>query len=69
MIIVHGVDYNDNGIYDNVLDRSDLKRSLPGESTAPALCGTLVRRRAHPITVPAHASVTYDVGGGRRSCD
>ena len=40
VLIVHGIDYNGNGIYDNVLDRSELKRSLPGESTAPALCGT-----------------------------
>ena len=42
MIIVHGIDYNHNGIYDNVLDRSELDNSLPGEATAPALCGTLV---------------------------
>jgi hypothetical protein len=41
-IIVHGIDYNDNGIYDSVLDRSELDRHLPGESTAPALCGRLV---------------------------
>jgi hypothetical protein len=39
VLIVHGIDYNGNGIYDNVLDRSELKRSLPGEATAPALCG------------------------------
>jgi hypothetical protein len=39
--VVHGVDYNHNGIYDNVLDRSDLNPALPGEATAPALCGPL----------------------------
>ena len=41
-MIVHGIDYNHNGIYDNVLDRSELNNSLPGEATAPALCGSLV---------------------------
>jgi serine/threonine protein kinase len=42
VIVVHGTDYNHNGIYDNNLDRSDLNRSLPGELTTPALCGKLV---------------------------
>ena len=37
--MVHGIDYNGNGIYDNVLDRSELNNALPGEATAPALCG------------------------------
>jgi serine/threonine protein kinase len=41
-VIVHGIDYNDNGLYDSVLDRSELDRHLPGEATAPALCGPLV---------------------------
>ena len=40
-VIVHGIDYNHNGIYDNVLDRSELNPGLPGEATAPALCGPL----------------------------
>jgi CHAT domain len=43
VIVVHGIDYNGNDIYDNAaLDRSDLDRSFPGEETAPALCGPLV---------------------------
>jgi hypothetical protein len=43
VVVVHGIDYNGNGTYDlTALDRSDLKRSLPGEITAPALCGALV---------------------------
>jgi hypothetical protein len=41
VIVVHGIDYDHNGLYDNVLDRSDLDNRLPGEATAPALCGTL----------------------------
>ena len=40
-MIVHGIDYNKNGVYDGVLDRSDLNPQLNGETTAPALCGHL----------------------------
>jgi hypothetical protein len=42
VVIVHGIDYDRDGAYGNVLDRSDLDRSLPGEITAPALCGQIV---------------------------
>jgi hypothetical protein len=42
VIVVHGIDYNRNGLYDGVLDRSDLDRKFPGEATAPALCGPIV---------------------------
>jgi hypothetical protein len=42
VLVVHGIDYNNNGVYDGVLERSDLDPSLPGESTAPALCGPLI---------------------------
>jgi hypothetical protein len=45
VVVIHGIDYNHNFVYDNALDRSDLKRSLPGELTAPALCGPLVAAR------------------------
>jgi serine/threonine protein kinase len=48
VIVVHGADYNGNGVYDNSLDRSDLKRSLPGELTTPALCGKLVPKKSTP---------------------
>jgi hypothetical protein len=43
VILIHGIDYNYNGLYDFGLDRSDLQRTLPGEATAPALCGPLAR--------------------------
>jgi hypothetical protein len=46
VVVVHGIDYNRNGIYDGVLERSDIDRSLTGESTAPALCGPLVADKA-----------------------
>jgi hypothetical protein len=42
VVIVHGIDYDHDGTYGNVLDRSDLDRKLPGEITAPALCGQIV---------------------------
>jgi hypothetical protein len=41
VLVVHGIDYNGNGIYDNVLGTSDLSKRLPAEATAPALCGPL----------------------------
>ena len=50
VLVVHGIDYNHNGIYDGVLERSDLDRSLTGESTAPALCGPLVAEKKAKAT-------------------
>jgi hypothetical protein len=42
VIVVHGIDYNYNHVYDfGALGVSDLDRTLPGEATAPALCGPL----------------------------
>lgn len=41
VIVVHGIDYNDNGKYDAVLGQSELNPALPQEATAPALCGAL----------------------------
>jgi len=56
-VIVHGIDYNHNGVYDNVLDRSELNNSLPGEATAPALCGTLVPSKT--TTADGHTKTIY----------
>jgi hypothetical protein len=50
VVVVHGIDYDHNGIYDNVLDRSELDSSLPGEATAPALCGRLVPTKSASIS-------------------
>ncbi|WP_139140840.1 hypothetical protein [Streptomyces oceani] len=41
VVVVHGVDVNGNGEYDNVLGPSDLDPNLPSEATNPALCGSL----------------------------
>ena len=46
MIVVHGIDYNGNGSYDDTLGGSDLNPALSGEATAPALCGELLAGRA-----------------------
>jgi hypothetical protein len=63
VVVVHGIDWNRNGIYDNAaLDRSDLKRSLPGEITAPALCGPLVPQKPAGT---AGARTTGQVGAGK----
>ncbi len=40
VVVVHGVDYNNNGKYDGST-KSDLDPSLPTEATDPALCGVL----------------------------
>ena len=58
VIVVHGIDYNGNGIYDNVLDRSELNRGLPGEATAPALCGTLVATKNADVPGAGGAAAT-----------
>ena len=59
VVVVHGIDYNRNGIYDGVLERSDLDRSLTGESTAPALCGPLVADKATTQTASAGAGDVF----------
>ncbi|MEO6143589.1 MAG: CHRD domain-containing protein [Dermatophilaceae bacterium] len=40
VVVVHGVDHNDNGKYDGAT-KSDLDPKLPTEATDPALCGAL----------------------------
>jgi hypothetical protein len=63
VLVVHGVDYNHNGLYDGTLDRSDLNRSIPGEATAPALCGPLKGPRAKKAA--AKSKKTSKSGNGK----
>jgi serine/threonine protein kinase len=42
VVVVHGIDYDNTGIYSGVLERSELDKSVPATATAPALCGKLV---------------------------
>jgi hypothetical protein len=66
VIVVHGIDYNGNGIYDNVLDRSELNNALPGEATAPALCGPVFSTHSASVnpggTVYTASMHTYPQG-------
>jgi len=63
VVVIHGIDYDSRGIYDNVLSHSELLPTVPGEATAPALCGALVAMR--PVATAAargrhsHASEVY----------
>jgi hypothetical protein len=40
VVVIHGVDYNGNGVYDGE-EMSELDPSLPREATDPAACGIL----------------------------
>jgi serine/threonine protein kinase len=51
-IVVHGIDYNGNGRYDETLGGSDLNPSLTAEATAPALCGELAAPRQQTAGKP-----------------
>jgi Cu/Zn superoxide dismutase len=41
VFVVHGVDYDGSGHYDNALGPSEAEPSLPQDETAPVLCGAL----------------------------
>lgn len=41
VVVIHGVDYNGNGVYDFDAGTSDLDPSLPAEATDLAACGVL----------------------------
>jgi hypothetical protein len=52
VVIVHGLNYDGSGIYDGVLDRSDIDASVPGTATAPALCGRLQGPASAQTAIP-----------------
>lgn len=60
IVVIHGVDYNDDGKYDGKAV-SDLDPSLPTEATDPAICGAL-------LAAPAGGADT-GVGGASASQD
>jgi hypothetical protein len=43
VIVVHGIDYDHSGVYSGVLERSELNKTFTATTTAPALCGPLVK--------------------------
>ncbi len=69
VVVIHGVDYNDNGKYDGKA-KSDLDPSLPAEATDPALCGVLSAAPAGGAqtggggSAPADNGLALALGGG-----
>jgi len=59
VLVVHGIDYNGNGRYDDVLGASELDSSLPAEATDPALCGAY-----EPMQMAAVPDGAAETGGG-----
>ena len=47
VVVIHGVDYNGNGMYDFEAGASELDPSLPTEATDPAMCGVLEDDHEH----------------------
>ncbi len=59
LVVVHGVDYNGNGRYDDGLGATAGNPPLPAEASHPALCGAFVPSQM--VTVPKGSA---DTGGG-----
>jgi hypothetical protein len=59
VLVVHGVDYNNSGGYDDALGASELDPNLPAEATDPALCGTFV-----PMQMAGVPDGAANTGGG-----
>jgi hypothetical protein len=59
VLVVHGIDYNGNGGYDDVLGPSELDPGLPAEATDPALCGSF-----EPMQMAGVPDGAADTGGG-----
>ena len=52
VVVVHGVDHNGNGEYDEgERGASDLDPALPGEATDPALCGVVMASQMGDVPV------------------
>jgi hypothetical protein len=64
VLVVHGIDYNGNGTYDNVLGASELDASLPAEATDPALCGAFTAMQMSGVP-----NGSADTGGGSMAAE
>ncbi len=52
VVVIHGIDYDGSGVYDNVLGHTTVNGvDVPQEATAPALCGALHGTRALSASV------------------
>jgi tRNA A-37 threonylcarbamoyl transferase component Bud32 len=56
VVVVHGTDYDHSGLYDGILERSELNKAYPATATAPALCGSLLPTQGAAASV---GSLTY----------
>ena len=61
VLVVHGIDYNGNGRYDNVLGTA---LGQPAEATDPALCGAFVASQM--VSTPSGSA---DTGGGSAAAE
>lgn len=52
VVVIHGIDYNNNGKYDFSAGRSDLDPTLPAEATDPVSCGVLEMVPSDGSTIP-----------------
>ena len=59
VLVVHGIDYDGSGTYNDALGVSNLDPTLPAEATSPALCGTY-----EPMQMAAVPVGAADTGGG-----
>lgn len=65
VVVVHGIDYDHSGTYDEVLGPSDLAKQFTGDSTAPALCGRLAP--SGTVATAHTSSQTFASGPSSRS--
>ncbi len=49
VMVVHGINYDGSGVYDDYLGRSELSNALTATATAPALCGSLQATNGSPV--------------------
>ena len=49
VVVIHGIDYNQNGKYDFSAGKSDLDPKLPAEATDPVACGVLHLVKSGPL--------------------
>jgi serine/threonine protein kinase len=55
VIVVHGIDYDHSGVYSGVLERSELNKTFTATTTAPALCGPLIKTTTASVGPRGHA--------------
>ncbi|MEU7059034.1 hypothetical protein [Streptomyces sp. NPDC046197] len=65
VLVVHGIDYDGHGQYDDALGPSEDNATQTQDATAPALCGTLraLAASAPPATSPSAATTASESGG------